>query len=128
MSIAKESYGSTFAYGSVTVAEPTGIRLVGIDGKVIDVTHLASPNGFDEFIYGTVDPGDMECDFNLKKADVVTIYTYYRNPQTAVMTLSDGTVWTSTGAILKNIKIDAAKGEQIKGTMVLKLTGKPTLS
>jgi len=121
------STGGTFVKGLVT--ELTGLRLTGIDGKTIDVSHFGSPNGFDEFIYSTVDPGDVEIDMNLYKADLVVLYALFRqatNPAVKIR-LSDGTIWAG-GAIKKNLKVDAAKGEQLKVNGAFKLTGKPTLS
>lgn len=108
------------------IAEVNSIQPVGWSQDAIDVTHMASPNGYREYIPG------------LRNADPVTIaINYIPSASDAVIAAFDASslkqyrithpnnVTLTFSAIVTNYQPDVPVGDKMSATVTLQPSGKP---
>lgn len=121
-------YGTTLS-GSVsgTIAE---IRSIGLpDQKVddIDVTTMASPDKYKQFIAGLIDAGVITMQLLYTKAVYLQVQNALGTSQTWTITLPDGSTFVGNGYINAQGG-ESPHDEKISQTVGLKLSGKPVFT
>lgn len=135
MTEAVHSKSTTLKTGVNTVAEITNIGGVNLDSDIIDVTTLASVDGFKEFIQGFRDAGEAPISGNMYAGDTngqAALLTDYNagtvGSYTITFPAATGASWTFSG-IVKSFKAgDADVAGVLKFEAVIKITGKPTFN
>lgn len=127
------AYGTTLTKGGSSVAEIKEINGVDTSGKTIDVTTLSSTEGFEEFILGTKNPGEVRISGFFYPGDTngqAAMWTDYRNgdSDTYIITFpSDlGATWTFT-AFVMSFKTGAVVDDAVSFEASLKISGAPSL-
>ena len=128
---AVSGFGTTLALAGSVIAELDIIGGVNVTAKDINVTTHASPDGYEEYIQGLRDGGDVAIEGNLIASDSngqVGLLTDFNagTIQDFVMTLPDGTTWTFK-AYVKAFSTEGPKEDKLKFKASLKVTGKPAL-
>lgn len=134
MTQAVEGYGSFIQYStdggstySTALTEVTDIKGPGEKGKSINATHLLSPNGYEEFIPGLVDGGEVKLDLTFVKATYNAVRALVRTTPLWKITFSQGSTIVFSG-FLTEIDNQIPKEDRIKADVTLKVTGKPTFT
>lgn len=129
----KIGYGTTLTWNSQAVAEITNITPPSMSADTIDITNMASTNGFREFTAGLRDGGDVKIDVNFYPGDTngqAAMYTDFvaGTSRTAVITLpaAMGATWTFTG-IISAYESEAPLDDKVSASITLKVSGVPVL-
>ena len=128
---AVSGFGTTLARAGSVIAELDTIGGVNVTAKDINVTTHASPGGYEEYIQGLRDGGDVAIEGNLIASDSngqVGLLTDFNagTIQDFVMSFPDGTTWTFK-AYVKAFSAEGPKEDKVKFKASLKVTGKPSL-
>ncbi len=101
----------------------------GIEGKWVDVTHLSSPSGWQEFIASLVDAGEIKLELNFVKAQYNTALSWFRSSTVNYFKIvfSQASVFIFQGG-LKSLGTETPKDDKISNTMTFKITGKPSFT
>lgn len=135
MSSAVHSYGTTFTWDSVAIAELDTINGIEVTMSAIDVTNHQSANSYTESIPGMLTAGDVSLTGNYIYSDTTGQHAMLadmeaRSVKTGIITFpaSTGTTWTFSG-FPTAVKIgDAPVDGKIPFTATIHPTGKPTLA
>lgn len=130
--------GATNAGTSYTNYTSVGevLSISGPDINVTDVetTHLASTNAAKEFIPGFTDGGTISAPVNFVKANMNTIYGFYRTMKGIMVMFNDSTSSTSAGShwtfvgYWNRIGNEVPADDRITADMTWKVSGKPTFT
>jgi predicted secreted protein len=140
---AKIGYGTLLAYGDgatpdafTTMAEVTNLGGPGFSADSIDATHMASPNGWREFIAGLLDGGEVSADCNYLPGDSShgpasgALYIFKsrltRNWRITFPT-SPAVLWILP-AIVTGFELDIPVDDKMGLSLTLKVAGEPTLA
>lgn len=135
---------TTAAVHSKSTTIKTGINLIGeitsiggpsLDSDIVDVTTLASTDGYKEFIQGFRDGGEVPIAGNMYPADTLgqaALLTDFNagtlGSYTITFPTSMGATWTFS-ALVKSFKAgDADVGGALKFEAVFKISGKPSFN
>lgn len=123
--------GTTLSRAGSIIAELETIGGINVTAKDINVSHHTSPNGYEEFIQGMRDGGDVAIEGNFIASDAtgqVGLLTDFNagTVQDFIMTFPDGTTWTFK-AYVKAFSAEGPKDDKLKFKSALKVTGKPAL-
>ena len=125
---AKTGFGTALSVGGA-ITEVLSISGPGQTRTAIDVTHMASDNGFREFIGGLADGGEVTAELSFLKAVATSLQGFLTSvAQTCTITLPSSLGTISFTALVTGYDQTAAIDEQVKATVTLKVTGKPTLA
>ena len=135
MSSAVHSYGTTFTWDSVAIAELDTINGIEVTMSAIDVTNHQSANSYTESIPGMLTAGDVSLTGNYIYSDTTGQHAMLadmeaRSVKTGIITFpaSTGTTWTFSG-FPTAVKIgDAPVDGKIPFTATIHPTGKPTFA
>lgn len=127
-------HASTFGILSsgsyVTIGEVTSITPPAIARDAIDATHMASPDGWREFIAGLKDGGEVGIEVNLvpNSASTALLLAQFDSATlgTHKITFPDGSTWTFTG-LLTAFEPEAPVDDKMVASCTFKVSGKPTL-
>ncbi len=126
---AKSGFGTALTIGSA-VTEVLDINGPNITRPPIDVTHMASDNGYREFIAGLPDGGEVGFTLNFLKTVATTLLGYFdastQQSCTIIFPSSLGTI-TFTG-ILTGYNVKSTIDAQVTADVTVKISGKPVLS
>lgn len=106
------------------VAKIVEIKPPSPEAEAIDVSHMESPEQWEEFTAGWASAGEIEVTAQYAKADTATLYGLFRNDKGWKMAFSDGSAWTFVGFIQKLSGEIERKGI-IQTTLTIKISGKP---
>ena len=128
---AVSGFGTTLARAGSVIAELDIIGGVNVTAKDINVTTHASPDGYEEYIQGLRDGGEVPIEGNLIASDAngqVGLLTDFNagTIQNFAMAFPDGTTWTFK-AYVKAFSAEGPKEDKIRFKASLKVTGKPAL-
>lgn len=133
MANAMEGYGTIFGVSAtgdavfIDVAEVQKISGPSFEGKVIDVSHMLSPDGFDEFKPGMVDPGEIHVELSYTSDDAVLLYGLFRLNISVKITFTDTATWVANGFI-KSFGTETPMNDRISCTAVFKVSGVPSFT
>lgn len=132
--MAVHSKGTVLKLGTSAIAELSSIGGLSLSADSVDVTTLASTNGYREFIQGFRDAGEVSISGNFKPSDT--------SGQKALLdNLNDGSIdeytiefptelgfkWTFS-AFVTGFSTSASTDGVVTFESTLKVTGKPTLT
>ena len=132
MSNAKHSFGTVLKKGVTTIGELTEIGGVDISADTIDVTTLASADGYREFIQGLRDGGEISMSGFFYPGDagqsalLTALNTGTADSYTIEFPVSMGATWTVSG-IVTAYSTGSSLGDAVTFEATLKVTGKPNL-
>ncbi len=133
-SAAVEGYGSVFSTSPTDVTytaagEVSKISGPGIEGKWVDVSHLSSPSGWQEFIASLVDAGEIKLEMNFVKAQYALALAWFRTTsvQYFKIVFSQGSMFKFQGG-LKSLGTETPKDDKISNTLTFKITGLPVFT
>jgi predicted secreted protein len=111
-----------------TIADVTSLTPPGISRETLDVTSHDSVNGWQEFVGGLKDPGEVSADINYQPTEHDTLIADFEDtaPRNYQIVFPDGTIW-KFGAILTGFEPDAPYDDKLAATLTWKVTGKPTI-
>jgi predicted secreted protein len=112
--------GSTFT----PVAKIVAIKPPSPEAEPIDVSHMESPEQWNEYIAGWAEAGEVEVTAQYAKAETAALYAIFRADKDYKMTFSDGSFWEFSGFLQKMDGEIERKGI-IQSTFTFKLSGKP---
>ena len=126
------TYGTTIAFASGFIAEFVKIKWSGMKRSDIDVTHMASPDGWKEFKPGALtDPGGLEIEIHFNPNAVPPIQAN-REPITVTWPVPPGgTVgakWVCDGFMHEGPDPEGELDGKIVGNCKIKFSGKPTFT
>lgn len=121
------SHDTTLSFGSA-ITLVNSVSAPEIEVSDVNITHLASSNGFKEWASGLGDGGEVEFEIQYGKAQVATLYGYIRTTQAFTLTFPDGSTWTGNGHIKKLGGGKVEEDDIIKNSVTIKVTGKPTFT
>jgi predicted secreted protein len=125
---AKSGFGTTLSVGGaitevVSVGGPKQTR------TAIDVTHMASDNGYREFIGGLVDGGEVTCELNFIKSVATTLTGFLTAVAQSCTIVLGGSLGTFTfTALVTGYELQSEIDDKVTASLTLKVTGKPVLS
>jgi hypothetical protein len=123
-----KGFGSTLAGSSLgTVVEITTIGGPNIEVDDIELTHMASPNGYKEFIGGLIDGGTIDLTINYTKAQITALSAALGVSDTITITLPDTSTWVF-GGYVKSLGQETPMGDKISNSITIKASGKPTFT
>jgi len=126
---AKSGFGTALTIGSA-VTEVIDINGPNITRPPIDVTHMASDNGYREFIAGLPDGGEVTFTLNFIKSVATTLLGYFdaatQQSSTIVFPSSLGTITFTS--ILTGYSVRSTIDQQVTADVTVKISGKPVLS
>lgn len=106
--------------GKVTeVTPPT------VEAEDIDVSHMESPEQYDEFEPGWANGGDTQATLQMSSDDVTTALSLFRVPKFWQVLFSNGSSWRFPG-YLKSIGTPVDRKGIVTIAVTVKVTGKPT--
>ena len=73
---AANNYGATVQIGTVTLSEPTNIKVPEPELEMLAATNLSSPNRMKEYVPGLIEPGKFSVDANYVIADYGNLQSY----------------------------------------------------
>lgn len=112
----------------VTVAEIVSITPPGLTREAIDATHLASPDGFKEYIAGKVtDQTDASIVLNYTAANATAlIAAFTAGSGKFEITRPDGSAFRFAGIVTSWAPGDLTPDGKIEATLTIKPSGAPT--
>jgi len=123
-----KGYGTTFAGAALsTVVEVTKLSGPSVEADDIELTHMASPNGYKEFIAGLVNGGAMNLELNYTKAQSTSLLAAVGTNDTFTMTLPDSSTWVFTGYV-KSLGQETPMSDKVSNTAAIKISGKPVFT
>lgn len=132
MSNAKHSFGTVLKQGVTTIGELTEIGGVDISADTIDVTTLASADGYREFIQGLRDGGEISMSGFFYPGDagqsalLTSLNAGTADSYTIEFPATMGATWTVVG-IMTAYNTGSSLGDAVTFEATLKVTGKPSL-
>lgn len=134
MTLAVEGYGSFIQLSTdggntyTQYGEIIKIGLPGINGKVIEASHMASPSGWDEFIPGMVDAGELTVELNFTKAQFNSFISLFRSTNMfAKLGFSTGSLLVGA-CLMQKLGSEVPLKDRITATIGVKWTGKPVFT
>lgn len=112
-----------------TIADVTSLSPPGIKRDTLDVTSHDSVNGWQEFVGGLKDPGEVSADVNYQPTEHDVMVADFEDtaPRNYEIVFPDGTTW-AFGAILTGFEPDAPYDDKLAATLTWKVSGKPTIT
>ena len=133
MSDATSAFGTILKKGATAIAEITGISGPGISRETITTTHMESTNGWQTYIGGLKDGGEVSVDVNFLPTNATQM--------AAIADLKDGSVDTYTivwsdgsstewsfSALVTGIEVNADMSDKLSGSITFKVSGEPTFN
>lgn len=95
--------------------------------ETIDATHMASPDGYREFISSLRDGGESTLTFNYTEAGYLVLEGLFDDddPATFRINLTDGATIVFSGLITEHPIDDIAIDDKVGMSATIKVTGKP---
>lgn len=138
---AKIGYGAQFKRSNgdtpvtyTAVGEVTDITPVAMSKDTVDATHMASPNGYREFISALRDAGEVEITVNFVPAGTAwsdALTDFNADTTSAVRSYSvqwiDGSTWVFDG-IMTGPAVETPLDDKMSATFTYKVTGKPVFT
>lgn len=131
-SAATSGFGATFAYLSTgpstytDLAEVVSITPPSISVETIDVTHMASDDGFREFIASLKDGGECVVNMNYVEASATLLQTLVlAGLETFKITLAGASTIIFTGVPTAFTFDDVVIDDKMAMSLTIKVSGKP---
>lgn len=130
-SAASSGFGATFAYMSApdtytSLAEVVSITPPSISVETIDVTHMASDDGFREFIASLKDGGECVVNMNYVEASATLLQTLVlAGLETFKITLAGSSTIIFTGIPTAFTFDDVVIDDKMAMSFTIKVSGKP---
>lgn len=123
-------YLSTAPSTYSTIGELVAVTPPNRTRETIDATHMASPDGYREFISSLRDGGESTLTFNYTKAGYAVLETLFDDddPATFRITLPDGSTFGYDGLITEHPVDDVAIDDKIGMSANIKVTGPVTFT
>ena len=118
---------ATYDVSSVWTAlfsKVTGLTPPKIEGEDIDVSHMLSPDQFEEFDPGWANGGEVELDAQFDKDQQEFVYGLFRVPRGFRMTFVDGSKW-NLNAYIKAFANEVERKGIVSVKVTIKISGKP---
>ena len=132
--MAKKAIGTLLKIGANAIAELTSIGGLSLSADTIDVTNLASQDGYREFIQGLKDGGEVSVEGFFNPDDVNGQIALYNSFDAGTMLAysmifppSLNSVEWDFNAIVTAIETEAALEDAVPFKATLKVSGKPAL-
>lgn len=134
MSNADIGHGASFGIGTViagpftAVAEVTNITPPGMSRDAVEVTHLASPSMWKQFIAGLKDAGEAQLTLNFVPSATDVLLTAF-NAETGAyqITFPNGVMMRFAGFFTAYTPPELVPGDRMQATATIKATGAVTL-
>jgi predicted secreted protein len=112
-----------------TLADVTSLSPPKIKRDTLDVTSHDSVDGWQEFVGGLKDPGEVSADVNYQPTEHDVLVEDFEDakPRNYKIVFPDGTIW-AFGAILTGFEPDAPYDDKLAATLTWKVSGKPTIT
>lgn len=130
---AKFGIADTATTSITALAEITSISGPGMEAGDIDISHMASPDGFREFISGLVDAGQIDVELNYTADEATNLQSYWRTNKTWGVEFPDSTSTTAGdrsqftfGGYLKSTGYEIPLDDKASVAASVKISGKPT--
>lgn len=126
---------NTTSYTSLTsIGEVLNISGPNISVSSIKTTHLGSTDAADEFTPGFADGGTVTTRLNMAKANVNTLYGFYRTLKGLMVMFNDSTSGSTVGsrwtmnAFWTEMGHEVPENDRITMDVTWKITGKPAFT
>lgn len=96
----------------------------GPEAEDIDISHMLSPEQYEEFAAGWANSGEAALTIQYEKTQAAALIALFRTRKTWRVTFLDNSVWCFQGYI-KAYGKETPRKEYIRQTITLKLSGKP---
>lgn len=130
-SAATSGFGAVFAYESAastytSLAEVLSFSVPEITTETIEVTHLASDDGFREVISGLRDGGECTVTMNYVEASATLLQTLIlAGRETFRITFNGASTYTFTGVPTSFAFDDVVIDDKMTMSLTIKVSGKP---
>ena len=108
----------------VKLARVTEVTPPRPEAADIDVSHMDSPEQFNEFDPGWADAGELEFALQFEKEQAETVYGFFRQKKGYRVVFVDGSQWALTGYI-KSFGDEIDREGIITSGVTVKVSGKP---
>ncbi len=122
-------FGSTLSGStSGSIAQILSVSMPSQEVDDLDITTMASNNGFKEYTPGLKDAGEITLQLLYEKANCNTIDGLLGGTaEVWTITLPDGSTWACSG-YFKSLGGESPHGAEITQSATIKLTGAPTFT
>lgn len=123
--------GASLEQDGQKVGQVTSLSGPNMSRSTIDATHLESPDGYNEFIGGLRDGGDVTFTMHYNKADYDALKTAFENdsPKSYTLKLDDsqGTQISFKGLVTE-LPLNIPVNDRMTSDVTVKVANKPTVS
>ncbi len=126
---------NTTSYSSLTsLGEIISISGPNMSVSAIKGTHLASTDAAEEYIPGFADGGTVTTRMNMVKANVSTLYGFYRTAKGLMVMFNDSTSGSTVGsrwtmnAFWTELGNEVPENDRVTLDITWKITGKPAFT
>ena len=131
MSDAQLGFGSDFKRGATSVGEVLSINPPSLSRDAVDTTHMKSPEGWREFLFGLKDGGEVSFEIQSKPSSpayqALVADFDNPNPESYSIEFPDGSTWSFSAGITGMETSDPME-DKITTSATFKITGKPTFA
>lgn len=124
----KIEYGNAATVAASTtwtaLAKITELGGVNVEAEDIDVSHMESPDQFEEFDPGWANGGEVEATIQFEKTENETVYGLFRVPKGFRMVFVDGSKWNLNGYI-RSFGNEVERKGIVTAKIKIKVSGKP---
>jgi hypothetical protein len=131
--MATKGHSTTLGYSGIPpttytpVAKITDIKPPAPESEDINVSHMESPEQWEEVTAGWADAGEVETTIQYEKAANATIYGLLRQDKTYKITFSDNSTWVFQG-FLKKFANEVERKGIVTANISIRISGKPTFT
>jgi predicted secreted protein len=129
MSDGISGYGTTVSGASTgALGDLTGVNIAGMDVTDLDVSTMASPDRWKEFIAGMKNAGEVTLTLLYEMGNFDAVQTAFGGPNEAwTVTFPDGSTFVCSGYI-KHLGADSKMDDKITQAVTIKLSGEPVFT
>ena len=131
MSDAIGAQGTTIQIGSTTIDEVLSWSDLGVSADTAEVTHLGSPNNFEEHIKTIKRGGEvsLECNYEASEFEAIQAMVLADTATSLIITTPESTpvVYTTPVHVIWN-KMNGSMGDKIAATITLQILGAPVIT
>ena len=133
-SAATSGFGATFAYESApstytSLAEVLSVTPPTISVETVDVTHMASDDGFREYIASLKDGGEVTVNMNYVEASATLLTTLVlAGLETFKITFPGSSTYTFSGIPTAFAFDDVVIDDKVAMSLTIKVSGKPVFA
>ena len=118
--------GSTISLNGSLLGSIVSISGPSLEAADVDISNLASPFVWKQFLAGWADAGEVECEVNFDPGTYAVVYANFRIPVTWTITIGlSGASINFTGYV-KSLKLDVPLETQVTAPFTIKATGVPS--